>query len=112
MGECFRTSKEVDIHMFADNDHAESQRSGNEFLIHVNTTLVQWFSKKQSIVETSVFGAELVAMNQGIDALRGLRYKFRSCNHASLIPLVIVSALMGLERCCHKITLVSYSGTM
>ena len=45
------------------------------FLIHVNTALVQWFSKKQSTVESSVFGTEFVAMKQGIDALRGLRYK-------------------------------------
>ena len=42
---------------------------------YVNIALVQWFSKKQSTVETSVFGAEFVAVKQGIDALRGLRYK-------------------------------------
>ena len=28
-------------------------------------------------METSVFGAEFVAMKQGIEALRGLRYKLR-----------------------------------
>ena len=38
---------------------------------------MQCFSKKQSTVETSVFGAEFIAMKQGIDALRGLRYKLR-----------------------------------
>ena len=37
------------------------------------TALVQWFSKKQCTVETTVFGAEFVAMKQGIDVLRGLR---------------------------------------
>ena len=61
-----------------DRDHAEDKvscRSRSGFLIYVNTALVQWFSKKQSTVETSVFGAEFVAMKQGIDALRGLRYK-------------------------------------
>ena len=47
------------------------------FLDICNMVLVQWFSKKQSTVETSVFGAEFVAMKQGIDALRGLRYKLR-----------------------------------
>ena len=31
------------------------------FLIYVNIALVQWFSRKQSTVETSVFGAEFVA---------------------------------------------------
>ena len=41
--------KEVDIHMFVDSYHAGdrvSHRSRCGFLIHVNTALVQWFSKK------------------------------------------------------------------
>jgi hypothetical protein len=36
-----------------------------------------WLSKKQTTIETSVFGAEFVAMKQGMEALRGLRYKLR-----------------------------------
>ena len=66
--------------MFMDSDHTwdkVSQRSRSGFLISVNTALVQWFSKKQSTVETSVFGPEFVTMKQGIDALRDLRYKQR-----------------------------------
>ena len=58
--------------MFVDSDHAGDKvscRSRSGFLIYMNTALVQWFSKKQSTVETSVFGAEFVAMKQGIDAL-------------------------------------------
>ena len=43
----------------------------------MNTAIVQWFSKKQSTVETSIFSTEFVAMKQGIDALRDLRYKLR-----------------------------------
>ena len=31
----------------------------------------------KSTIETSVFGAEFVTMKQGIDALRGLRYRLR-----------------------------------
>ena len=63
-----------------DSDHAEDKvfcrfRSG--FLIYVNTALVQCFMKKQSTVETSLFGTEFVTMKQGIDALRDLRYKLR-----------------------------------
>ena len=50
-------------------------RSRSCFLIYVNTALVQWFSKKQSTVETSVFDAEFVAMKEGIDALRRIRYE-------------------------------------
>ena len=66
--------------MFVESDHAGDRvscRSRSGFLIYVNTALVRWFSMKQSTVETSVFGAEFVTMKQGIDALRGLRYKLR-----------------------------------
>ena len=66
--------------MFVDSDHAGDKvscRSRSGFLIYMNTALVQWFSKKQSTVETSVFGTEFVAMKQCIDALQGLRYKLR-----------------------------------
>ena len=58
--------------MLVDSDHAGdivSRRSISGFLIYVNTTLVQWFSKKQSTLETSVFSAKFVFMKQGIDAV-------------------------------------------
>ena len=64
--------------MFVDSDHAGdkvSHRSRSGFFIYMNTGLVQWFSKNQSSVETSVFSAEFVAMKQGLDAVRDLRYK-------------------------------------
>ena len=41
--------EEFDIHMFVDSDHARdrvSHRSRSGFLMYVNATLVQWFSKK------------------------------------------------------------------
>ena len=66
--------------MFVDSDHAGdkvSHRSRSGILIYVNTALMQPCTKKQSIVETSVFGAEFVTMKHGIDALRGLRFKLR-----------------------------------
>jgi hypothetical protein len=36
-----------------------------------------WLSKQHTTIETSVFGAEFVAMKHGIETLRGLRYKIR-----------------------------------
>ena len=59
------SEKEVDICMFVNSDHAEdkiSHRSMSHFLLHVNTALVQLFSKKQSTVEVLVFGAEFITM--------------------------------------------------
>ena len=36
-----------------------------------------WYSKRQPTIETSVFGAEFVALKNGIETVRGLRYKLR-----------------------------------
>ncbi len=72
--------KEIDLRMFVDSDHAGdklTRRSRTGFLIFLNMSLVIWHSKKQATIETSVFGAEFVAMKQGMEALRGLRYKLR-----------------------------------
>jgi hypothetical protein len=43
----------------------------------MNMAPIVWFSKHQPTVESSVFGAEFVAMNNGIETCRGLRYKLR-----------------------------------
>ena len=68
--------KEVYICIFVSSDHAGDEvscRSRSGFLIYMNTTLVQLLSKKQSTVETSVFGADFVTMKKGINSLRGFR---------------------------------------
>ena len=72
--------REVDLHIFVDSDHAmdeTTRRSRTGYFIYINSALVNWFSKKQATIETSVFGAEFVAMKQGMEAVRGLRYKLR-----------------------------------
>ena len=38
---------------------------------------IAWLSKKQATIETSVFGAEFVAMKIGVEHIRALRYKLR-----------------------------------
>jgi hypothetical protein len=72
--------KDVDLRLFVDSDHAGDQntrRSRTGFLIYLNSAPITWFSKKQSTIKTSVFGAEFVAMKQGMETLRGIRYKLR-----------------------------------
>jgi hypothetical protein len=67
--------KNVDIRMMCESDHAGDKRtrcSCTGFLIFCNMALIDWVSKKQAIIETSVFGAELVAMKRGIEKLQGL----------------------------------------
>ncbi len=70
--------KDVDVRMMCDSDHAGDRRtrhSRTSFLIFCNMALIDWVSKKQATIETSVFGAEFAAMKHGIEKLRGLRYK-------------------------------------
>ena len=72
--------KDVDLCMFVDSDHAGdklTRRSRMGFVILLNLAPIIWFSKKQSTIETSIFGAKFVAMKQGMETLRGLRYKLR-----------------------------------
>jgi hypothetical protein len=68
-------SKDVDVRMMCDSDHAGDKRTRcfcTGFLIFCNMALIDWVSKKQATIETSVFGAEFVAMKHGIEKLRGL----------------------------------------
>jgi hypothetical protein len=62
--------KEVDLRLFVDSDHAGEQftrRSRTGFVIYLNMAPIVWFSNRQPTVESSVFGAEFVAMKNGIE---------------------------------------------
>ncbi|EJK60248.1 hypothetical protein THAOC_19435 [Thalassiosira oceanica] len=66
--------------MYVDSDHAgekKTRRSRTGFFIFLNSALIQWLSRRQPTIETSVFGAEFVALKNGMECLRGLRYKLR-----------------------------------
>jgi hypothetical protein len=70
--------KDDDVCMMCDSDHAgdkRTRRSRTGFLIFYNMALIDWVSQKQATIETSVFGAEFVAMRHGIEKLQGLCYK-------------------------------------
>ncbi len=70
--------KDVDLRMMVDSDHAgekRTRRSCTGFIIFCNLVPIIWLSKQQATIESSVFGAEFVAMKHGIKMLRGLRYK-------------------------------------
>jgi hypothetical protein len=71
---------ELVVRLFVDSDHAGDKmirRSRTGYLIYCNSAPILWFSKRQATVESSVFGAEFVALKMGIEATRGLRYKLR-----------------------------------
>ena len=54
----------MSVNVFADASHAVEKlpySSHTEILSYVNNTLIYWFSKRQNTIETSTFGAELIA---------------------------------------------------
>jgi hypothetical protein len=70
--------KDVDLRIMVDSDHAGEKKtrcSRTGFIIFCNSAPIIWLSKQQATIESSVFGAEFVAMKHGIKMLRGLRYK-------------------------------------
>jgi hypothetical protein len=72
--------KSIDLRLFVDSDHAGehfTRRSRTGFVIYLNMAPIVWFSKRQPTVESSVFGAEFVAMKNVIETTRGLCYKLR-----------------------------------
>ena len=50
-------------------------RSRTGFIVMLNNAPIYWHSKKQTSVETSNFGSEMMAMKQAEDYIRGLHYK-------------------------------------
>jgi hypothetical protein len=62
--------KVIDLRLFVYSDHAGehfTRRSSTGFVIYLNMAPIVRFSKRQPTVETSVFGAEFVAMKNGIE---------------------------------------------
>ena len=69
--------------MFTDSNHAgdlvsqQSQCSQTGVIFFLNHGMIDRHSKKQSNIETSVFGVEFCAMKHGIEMLCGIHYKLR-----------------------------------
>ena len=86
--------KGIDLGIFVDTDYAGdsvTQRSRTGFFILLNMAPVVWCSKKQSTIETSVFGSEFVSMKIAIETVRGLRYKMCMMG----VPLEVPSYMYG-----------------
>ena len=70
----------VQINCFVDSDHAGdrlTRRSQTGILIYCNSAPIIWYSKRQSTVESSTFGAEFVALRIATELVISLRYKLR-----------------------------------
>ena len=72
--------KEVYLSGYVDSNHIgenNTRRSRSGFFIFLNTALIKWFYKKQARIDTSLFGADFVAMNILMETLWGIMYKMR-----------------------------------
>eukprot|EP00536_Pseudo-nitzschia_multiseries_P010395 jgi/Psemu1/203174/e_gw1.316.9.1 len=72
--------KHVTMSCFVDADHAgckATRRSHTGVIIFINNAPIIWFSKRQTTVETSTFGSEIIALKIAIELVEGLRYKLR-----------------------------------
>ena len=70
--------KDINLRIFVYSDHAGdtvTRRARTRFFIFIQMSLVSQFSKKQSTIKTSVFGAEFVGMKVAMEIVRGFRYK-------------------------------------
>jgi hypothetical protein len=68
--------------------------------------LIVWYSKRQAtMIETSVFGAEFVAMKQGMKALQGLRYKLRMMGVGLRYKLRMMGVAISGPSCIYSDTM-------
>ena len=70
--------EEVDLLMFIYSDNAsnkKTRRSRTGFMIKMNMSQINCYSKKQSTIETSIFVAEFFAMKFGVKTLHAIQYK-------------------------------------
>ena len=85
--------KPVLLTMHVDADHAHDQltrRSVTGFIMFANNTPIKWYSKRQNTVESSTYGAELVALRIAVEAIIEFRYKL----HMMRIPIKGPSQLL------------------
>ena len=72
--------KVVDLGLFVDSSHADNKTTRSSWSGHfvfMNMEPIAWLLKKQSTVETSVFGSEFVAIKIVVEAIRGICYKLQ-----------------------------------
>ena len=72
--------KEVEISTYVDASFAsdiKNRRSVTGIIIFLNNTPIKWYSKRQNTIETSTFGAELVAARIATELIMETRYKLR-----------------------------------
>jgi len=69
--------KELDVTIFVDSNHGHDLVTGKSItgvIIFVGRTPIKYFSKRQSSVQTSTFGAEFVSLKRAVEEAVAIRY--------------------------------------
>ena len=85
--------------MFIDSDHDGDQtnhRSCTVYMIFMNMPMIYWHAKKHATVEGAILGSEFVARKQGVEALRGIRYKLPIMGVEVAVPTYIYGDNMSV----------------
>ena len=84
--------KELDINIFVDSNHGHDLVTGKSItgvIIFVGRTPIKYFSRRQSSVQTSTFGAEFVSLKRAVEEAIEIRYYLRSMGVPVTKPTVI-----------------------
>ena len=84
--------KELDVTIFVDSNHGHDLVTGKSItgvIIFVGRTPIKYFSKRQSSVQTSTFGAEFVSLKRSVEEAIAIRYYLRSMGVRVTKPTVI-----------------------
>ena len=82
--------KAKQVNVFADAAHADdfiTHRSTAGIIKFVNGTPIQWYSKRQSTVESSTYGSDFVAMRIATELTIGLRNDLYTLVFLSMVQL-------------------------
>ena len=61
--------------IFTDTDQVGdklTRRSHTGIVLMINSAIINWYSKKKNVVETSTFGAELIALRTALGMIEAL----------------------------------------
>ena len=98
--------------LYVDANHAGdhvTRRSRTGFLVFLQRYLIHWSSKKQTLIETSTFGSEFMAMKPATEYIIGLRYKLRMMGIPVVGPCLVQDTSGDAPTSNQKIIQVTYS---
>ena len=95
--------KPLDINVYFDASHGcdmLTRRSCTGIILFLNNTPVKWFCKKQNTVESSTYGAELVAGRLAAEMIIEFRYKMRMLGVPVDGPSIMLGDNMSVIQNC------------